>query len=128
VKPVALISAIALIAMSFSGYCTARSQLEKARAQRGDLRLGSYATSRQVEQLATDKADRSWGEYRRALLTELAQSIFVGPAKEVNPTVWFVAFIASRMLCRNCRVEHRVFVSNDLIAPVRQIPPNLDFA
>lgn len=205
VKPVALISAIALIAMSFSGHCTARGQLAKAQARRGDLRLGSYATSRQVEQLATDEAvrtrawktirrmgitklyievyrgghvvrpehlifvrnwlsrkdidvvggiatvpgsdfgvrqkgplgwfnwqnkktqrdiekvirtaagifdtfivddflctgdvseeskaakgDRSWGEYRRALLTELAQSIFVGPAKEVNPTITMI--------------------------------------
>ena len=204
-KPVALISVIALIAMSFSGHCTARSQLAKARARMGDLRLGSYATSRQVEQLATDEAvrtrawktiqrmgitklyievyrgghvvrpehlifvrnwlsrkdidvvggiatvpggdfgvrqkgplgwfnwqnkktqrdikkvirtaagifdtfivddflctgdvseeskaakgDRSWGEYRRALLTELAQSIFVGPAKEVNPTITMI--------------------------------------
>ena len=36
------------------------------------------------------KGDRSWGQYRRALLTGLAQSIFVGPAKEVNPDVTMI--------------------------------------
>jgi len=205
VKPVVLISAIALIATSFSGQSAAGTQLERARARLGDLRFGSYATSRQVEQLATDeavrtrawksirrmgitklyievyrgghlvlpehlifvrnwlqernidvvggiatvpggdfgvrqkgplgwfnwqnkktqrdiekiirtaagifdtfivddflctgdvseeskaaRADRSWGEYRRALLTELAQSAFVGPAKEVNPAITMI--------------------------------------
>jgi len=205
VKPVVLVSAIALIATNFSGHSAAGTQLEKARARVGDLRFGSYATSRQVEQLATDKAvrirtwntiqrmgitkfyievyrsghvvlpehlifvrnwlqeknidvvggiatvpggdfgvrqkgplgwfnwqnektqrdiekvirtaagifdtfivddflctgdvseesraakgARSWGEYRRTLLTELAQSIFVGPAKEVNPIITMI--------------------------------------
>ena len=73
VKPVALISAIALIAMSFSGHCTARGQLAKARARRGDLRLGSYATSRQVEQLATDEAvrTRAWKTIQRMGITKL---------------------------------------------------------
>jgi hypothetical protein len=36
------------------------------------------------------KGDRSWGEYRRALLTELAQSVFIGPAKEVNPDITMI--------------------------------------
>jgi hypothetical protein len=36
------------------------------------------------------KGDRSWGEYRRALLTELAHSVFVGPAKEVNPDITMI--------------------------------------
>ena len=36
------------------------------------------------------KGSRSWGEYRRALLTELAQSVFVGPAKEVNPGITMI--------------------------------------
>jgi len=205
VKPVVLVSAIALIATNFSGHSAAGTQLEKARARVGDLRFGSYATSRQVEQLATDeavricawntirrmgitklylevyrgghlvlpkhlifvrnwlqeknidvvggiatvpggdfgvrqkgplgwfnwqnektqrdiekvirtaagifetfivddflctgdvseeskaaRADRSWGEYRRTLLTELAQSLFVGPAKEVNPAITMI--------------------------------------
>lgn len=38
----------------------------------------------------TAKGDRSWGEYRRALLTELAQSLFVKPAKEVNPDITMI--------------------------------------
>ncbi len=35
----------------------------------------------------TAKGDRSWSEYRRSLLTELSQSIFIKPAKEKNPTI-----------------------------------------
>lgn len=33
------------------------------------------------------KGDRSWGQYRRELLTELAQSIFLRPAREVRPGI-----------------------------------------
>ncbi len=33
------------------------------------------------------KGDRSWGQYRRDLLTELATSIFLAPAKEANPDI-----------------------------------------
>jgi len=36
------------------------------------------------------KGERSWGRYRRDLLTALAQSIFVGPAKEVNPDITMI--------------------------------------
>ena len=36
------------------------------------------------------KGDRSWGEYRRDLLTELAQSVFIGPAKQVNPDITMI--------------------------------------
>ena len=36
------------------------------------------------------RGNRSWGEYRRALLTELAQSVFVGPAEEVNPGITMI--------------------------------------
>ncbi len=36
------------------------------------------------------KGDRSWGQYRRELLTELSQSIFVGPAKEANPDITMI--------------------------------------
>jgi hypothetical protein len=36
------------------------------------------------------KGDRSWGEYRRALLTDLAYSVFVKPAKEVNPDITMI--------------------------------------
>jgi len=205
VKRIVLIGVIVLIATILSGHCTARTGQEKARARMSDLRFGSYATSRQVEQLATNEAvrtrawetiqrmgitklyieiyrgghivsgehltfmrdwlqkkgievvggiatvpggdfgvrqkgplgwfnwqnektqrvlekviriaagifdtfivddflctgdlseesktargERSWGEYRRALLSELAQSVFVGPAKEVNPAITMI--------------------------------------
>jgi hypothetical protein len=36
------------------------------------------------------KGDRSWGQYRRELLTELAQSVIIGPAKEVNPDITMI--------------------------------------
>jgi len=36
------------------------------------------------------KGNRSWGEYRRELLTELAQSVFIGPAKQVNPDITMI--------------------------------------
>jgi len=36
------------------------------------------------------RGSRSWGQYRRELLTELAQSIFVGPAKELNPNITMI--------------------------------------
>ena len=36
------------------------------------------------------KGDRSWGQYRRALLTDVARSVFVGPAKEVNPSITMI--------------------------------------
>ncbi|MHC4725623.1 MAG: hypothetical protein ACYS17_00195 [Planctomycetota bacterium] len=205
IKPAALISAIALIVVNISSLCSAQSPLEKAQARISDLRFSSYATSRHVEQLATDegvrarawetiqrigitklyvevyrgghvvlpehlifvrnwlrekgldvvggiatvpggnfgvrqkgplgwfnwqnkktqrdiekvirtaagifdtfivddflctgdvseeskaaKGNRTWGEYRRALLTELAQSIFVEPARQVNPTITMI--------------------------------------
>lgn len=36
------------------------------------------------------KGERSWGEYRRELLTEQAQSVFIGPAKEVNSDITMI--------------------------------------
>ncbi len=33
------------------------------------------------------KGDRNWSEYRRALLTELAESVFIKPAKAKNPNI-----------------------------------------
>ncbi|MEI6143807.1 MAG: hypothetical protein WCP85_31295, partial [Mariniphaga sp.] len=33
------------------------------------------------------KGDRSWSEYRRALLTELSESVFIKPAKAKNPDI-----------------------------------------
>ncbi|MCG6189312.1 hypothetical protein [Maribellus maritimus] len=35
----------------------------------------------------TAKGDRSWSEYRRALLTELSESVFIQPAKAANPDI-----------------------------------------
>ena len=35
----------------------------------------------------TAKGDRSWSEYRRALLTGLSESVFIKPAREVNPDI-----------------------------------------
>jgi len=36
------------------------------------------------------KGERSWGQYRRELLTELAQSIFLRPAREVHPGITMI--------------------------------------
>ena len=36
------------------------------------------------------KGERSWGQYRRELLTEVAQSVFIGPAKQVNPDITMI--------------------------------------
>ena len=33
------------------------------------------------------KGERSWSEYRRSLLTELSQTVFINPAKEKNPSI-----------------------------------------
>jgi hypothetical protein len=36
------------------------------------------------------KSERSWGQYRRALMTEVAQSVFIRPAKQVNPNITMI--------------------------------------
>ena len=36
------------------------------------------------------KGERSWSEYRRQLLTDLATSIFIDPAKSVNPDIHMI--------------------------------------
>ncbi|MCP4613480.1 MAG: hypothetical protein GY845_32715 [Planctomycetes bacterium] len=79
-KPAALISAIALIILNISGHCSAQIQLRNARARMGDLRFGSYATSRHVEQLATDEAvrDRAWDTIRRMGITKLYIEVYRG--------------------------------------------------
>jgi len=38
----------------------------------------------------TAKGERSWAEYRRALLTDLATSVFIEPAKSVNPDIHLI--------------------------------------
>jgi len=36
------------------------------------------------------KGDRSWGEYRRALMTQVARSVFIEPARQANPDITMV--------------------------------------
>lgn len=38
----------------------------------------------------TAKGDRSWSEYRRQMLTDLATSIFIEPARSVNPDIHMI--------------------------------------
>ncbi|UCG60023.1 MAG: hypothetical protein JSU70_10975, partial [Phycisphaerales bacterium] len=61
--------AVAILA----GPCGGRIQMEKARARSGDLLFGTYATSRQVEQLATDETvrARTFGVIRNLGITKL---------------------------------------------------------
>jgi hypothetical protein len=33
------------------------------------------------------KGERSWSQYRRDLLTELSESVFIGPARSINPEI-----------------------------------------
>lgn len=42
-----------------------------------------------MESLAA-KGDRSWSQYRRDLLTELSESLFIGPARAVNPDIQMI--------------------------------------
>ena len=79
-KPAALITTIALIVMSVSNYCSAQSQLNKARMRVDDLRFGSYTTSGHVEKLATDKALRSqaWDTIQRMGITKLYLEVYRG--------------------------------------------------
>ena len=76
----ALISAIALVIVNISSHCSTQSQLEKARARIGDLRFSSYATSRNVEQLATDEAVRTlaWETIQRMGITKLYIEVYRG--------------------------------------------------
>jgi hypothetical protein len=62
-----LIGTIVLTAILWPGHSAAQTQHDKAA-----------------------KGNRSWDEYRRALLTELAQSVFIGPAKQVNPDITMI--------------------------------------
>ena len=79
-KRVALIAAITVGAILLPRYCAAATQLEKARARMADLRFASYATSHQVEQLATDKEarTRAWQTIRRFGITKLYIEVYRG--------------------------------------------------
>ena len=72
-KPVVFVGAIVLIATNIFGHSAAGTQLDKARQRAGDLRFSSYATSCQVEQLATDETVRmrAWESIRRMGITKL---------------------------------------------------------
>ncbi len=39
------------------------------------------------EESVAARGDRSWQEYRRALMTDLASTLFIGPAREENPDI-----------------------------------------
>jgi hypothetical protein len=79
-RPAALISAITLVIVNVTNLCSAQGQLEKARKRAGDLRFASYATSRHVEQLATDEAvrARAWETIRRMGITKLYVEVYRG--------------------------------------------------
>lgn len=49
-----------------------------------------YCTGDVSEESLQAKGDRSWSDYRRDLLVELATSVFVEPAKTVNPDITMV--------------------------------------
>lgn len=80
VKRTLLIEIIVLVATDFSGGSDAQDLQKKAEASKVDLRLASYATSRHVEQLATDEAvrTRAWETIRRMGLTKLYIEVYRG--------------------------------------------------
>ena len=75
-----LIAAIAFAVVLWPEYSAAQTQLEKARARMGDLRLASYATSHEVEELATDPdvRTRAWQTIERMGLTKLYIEVYRG--------------------------------------------------
>jgi len=44
-------------------------------------------TSDSSQESRDAKGDRSWSEYRRSLLSELSESVFIKPAKQKNPNI-----------------------------------------
>ena len=46
-----------------------------------------FCTSDTSAESKTAKGNRSWSEYRRALLTEVAQKVIINPAKAKNPAI-----------------------------------------
>jgi len=42
------------------------------------------------EESVSARGDRSWGEYRRALMTDIASTLFIGPAREENPDITMI--------------------------------------
>ena len=46
-----------------------------------------FCTADTSQESKTAKGDKSWSEYRRSMLTEIAQTVFINPAKAKNPDV-----------------------------------------
>ncbi|MBK6282559.1 MAG: hypothetical protein IPF54_07735 [Draconibacterium sp.] len=46
-----------------------------------------FCTADTSQESKTAKGDRSWSEYRRSMLTEIAQAVFINPANEKNPDI-----------------------------------------
>jgi len=69
--------AIGLLTAARAG-ASAQMQFEKARSRTNDLRLGSYATSGEVEQLAVDESfrTRAWDTIRRMGITKLYVEVY----------------------------------------------------
>lgn len=76
----AVLTAMALVATTFAGRSAGETLLDKARTRLDDLRLGSYATSHQVQRLATDAAarHRAWETIRRMGITRLYLEVYRG--------------------------------------------------
>lgn len=49
-----------------------------------------FCTSDTSRESKTAKGERSWSEYRRSMLTEIAQSVFINPAKAKNPQLTMI--------------------------------------
>ncbi len=80
VKRAALIAAMTFGAILSPRYCASATLLERAKARMGDLRFASYATSQQVEQLATDEEarTRAWETIARMGITKLYIEVYRG--------------------------------------------------
>ena len=46
-----------------------------------------FCTADTSQESKTAKGDKSWSEYRRSMLTEIEQTVFINPAKAKNPDV-----------------------------------------
>jgi hypothetical protein len=49
-----------------------------------------FCTADTSQESKTAKGDKSWSEYRRSMLTEIAQTVFINPAKAKNPGITMI--------------------------------------
>jgi hypothetical protein len=49
-----------------------------------------FCTADTSQESKLAKAEKSWSEYRRSMLTEIAQTVFINPAKEKNPGITMI--------------------------------------